>query len=430
MNNKELELCNEWNKNPLINPITKRKISKTGAKFKELKKLCDKVVIKEKIQTKIDNDRISIFKDVNLILNTINNDNKDNCIKCDKVYNCTIGDFIKIGELISSGSLSGVIYKTTINNNNVSVKIVNDSLSLPSKKSSSNDIHSEIRTLEFLTKYVIKTGFPHFPITYDVLKCDRKIFDKYENIPNEILEISKKYKNGNIVMIMSELADGSLYTFYKKILNNDYFSSNNRKLLLNALGQIFISLIFFHKVANSFHVDCHEGNFLFRKNKTVGGYYHYKIFNKDYYIENLGYIWEIWDFGLTNTFTNSEEINKERIDEIKRPLFSFKYRKPKNLIKYFSLNIKSKAINFDYSFSMGYNKYIIRMFPENQNSKYLYDFFNEFTSINFLQETSYTDPLKVPICDNIVLKIMLKHNLIKDKIESNDIIINKEPYII
>ena len=34
------KLCNEWRKNPLVNPETKRAIKADGPKYNELKKLC------------------------------------------------------------------------------------------------------------------------------------------------------------------------------------------------------------------------------------------------------------------------------------------------------------------------------------------------------------------------------------------------------
>ena len=425
-NDDDKDICKEWLNNRNINPETGKLIKKNGSVYKKLLKLCEEQEIKK---VEVDNnDRIGNFKYINSILTNINNKNSNSsCVKCSKIDNCYIGDFVKIGELISAGTLSGVVYKTNINDNLICVKIVNDYLTI-SKKLSNNDIYSEIRTLEFLTKYVIKTGFPHFPITYDVLKCDRKLLQKYDNIPNEIIQIYNQYKSGNILMIMSELANGSLFDFYKEELKEDYKNEVNKKLLLNAFGQIFISLIFFHKIINCFHSDSHEGNFLFRR-ITPGGYYHYKIFNKDYYIENLGYVWEIWDFGLTNAFTNSDKINKERIDIINEPLFSFKYKKPKDLMKYFSVNINSKNVIFEYD-NIIYNNYMIRMFPINDDSKYLYDFFNEFNTHNFISNNVSLDPLNISNVDNNVLKLMLKHNLIKDKINNNDIIINKTPYII
>ena len=421
-------ICENWFKNPLINPKTNRKIIKDSPKYKEFKKICNKIDINEEID-KNDNDRIKIFKLINSILTSINNKNSNNtCVKCSSINQCYIGDFIKIDEILSSGTLSGVIYKSNINNNNISIKIVNDYETI-SKKTINNDINCEIRTLEFLTKYVIKTGFPHFPITYDVLKCERKLLNKYDNIPDDIVKLYKKNTRGNILMIISELADGSLYNFYMNELKQDYKSDINKKILLNTFGQIFISLIFFHKIVNAYHNDSHTGNFLFRK-IAPGGYYHYKIFNKDYYIENLGYVWEIWDFGLTIAFSNSEEINNNRIDIIEKKLFSYKYKKPRKLIKYFSINTQNRNVIFDYYYNISHYNRMISMFPNNNDSKYLYDFFNEFKSYNFINKNSSLNPLNVSVVDDYVLSLMLKYNLIKDKINTSDIIINKEPYLI
>ena len=39
-------------------------------------------------------------------------------------------------------------------------------------------------------------------------------------------------------------------------------------------------------------------NFLFYKIKP-GGYFHYKIYNKDIYVKNMGYLWVIWDYMVT-----------------------------------------------------------------------------------------------------------------------------------
>jgi hypothetical protein len=231
----------------------------------------------------------------------------------------------------------------------------------------------------------------------------------------------KKYKNANILMIMSELADGSLFDFYKKELNNDY---KNKKIILNAFGQIYISLIFYHKIMNAFHGDSHSGNFLFRRIKK-GGYYHYNIFGKDYYIENLGYVWEIWDFGIALGFSDSEEVNKNRLEIIKEPLFSFEHKIPKNVGYYFCNSFKYTNIYIDYTLKIANEKLMISMFPENDDTKYLYDFFNAFKTTDFIRKFAGKTPLDMPELEKYVLELMLKHNFIQDKISSN-----KKPYSI
>jgi hypothetical protein len=46
------------------------------------------------------------------------------------------------------------------------------------------------------------------------------------------------------------------------------------------------------------HNDTHYGNFLYHKIKP-GGYIKYTIKNETFYVENLGYLWVIWDFGIS-----------------------------------------------------------------------------------------------------------------------------------
>ena len=52
-----------------------------------------------------------------------------------------------------------------------------------------------------------------------------------------------------------------------------------------------------------YHSNSHWGNFLYHKIKP-GGYIHYKIEGRDYYLENVGYLWVIWGFGLATSLTN------------------------------------------------------------------------------------------------------------------------------
>jgi predicted unusual protein kinase regulating ubiquinone biosynthesis (AarF/ABC1/UbiB family) len=73
--------------------------------------------------------------------------------------------------------------------------------------------------------------------------------------------------------------------------------------------------MFFHYYTNNYHCDTHTGNFLFHKIKP-GGYFHYNIYGKDYYLENQGYLWVVWDFGLIEPFQNSKEINNNKFGNI------------------------------------------------------------------------------------------------------------------
>jgi predicted unusual protein kinase regulating ubiquinone biosynthesis (AarF/ABC1/UbiB family) len=92
---------------------------------------------------------------------------------------------------------------------------------------------------------------------------------------------------------INELASGDL---------SNLLSSSDKRDELNIIAQTLISIMFFHNLTNSFHNDAHTGNFLYHKIKP-GGYFHYNIYGKDYYLENQGYLWVIWDFGIIEPFT-------------------------------------------------------------------------------------------------------------------------------
>ena len=65
----------------------------------------------------------------------------------------------------------------------------------------------------------------------------------------------------------------------------------------NAIIQIFFSISNFSHYTGFTHKDSHWGNFLYHKIEP-GGYFYYKVNGIDVYLENIGFIWIIWDFGF------------------------------------------------------------------------------------------------------------------------------------
>jgi predicted unusual protein kinase regulating ubiquinone biosynthesis (AarF/ABC1/UbiB family) len=94
---------------------------------------------------------------------------------------------------------------------------------------------------------------------------------------------------------VNELANGDLQEFMLK----EY---DNYKKVNNALAQIYIAILSFHSIGYT-HNDAHWGNFLYHKVKP-GGYIKYVINGYDVYLENLGYLWVIWDYGQTTILDN------------------------------------------------------------------------------------------------------------------------------
>jgi hypothetical protein len=152
--------------------------------------------------------------------------------------------------------------------------------------------YNELQISKKLSNIVIADKSPHFLIIYKYIYCNDM---NYDNVP-EIIRRRTYY------ISINELADGNLKDFLE--FNKDPYNT------LNAYQQILLSILSFHYFTNNYyHNDCHYKNFLFHKIKP-GGYFHYKIYKKDVYVENLGFVWVIWDFGLVKMNTGIYKYNQ------------------------------------------------------------------------------------------------------------------------
>lgn len=281
-------------------------------------------------------NRIKYYNFINAYISKHVKNDPNNCIS---VYDniIKIGSNIVLDKRIGSKSKWGLVFLShyiinNLNNFIFATKIVDSS--------KSNNI-VEYNILKLLTTLnITKEICPHFPICYGALKCD------YNIINNSKLDLDK-LQNQNLLFIFSELATNNL----RFILRNNF----NSKILLNAIAQILISIMFFNKYTNSFHIDGHSGNFLYHQIKP-GGYFHYNINGFDYYIENLGYLWIIWDFGLiipfSKTISNSsnDNINININYDFMKTLISIKkHNKNKNISNNINFIIKNiQKFDFEY----------------------------------------------------------------------------------
>jgi hypothetical protein len=263
-------------------------------------------------------DRINYFLIIRKYILSIKE--KNNCIKLYNINPKTnqpiyrVGRNIILEKQIGTNSTYGIVFlsyfKTNVKYgtrfdrlNKFAVKITD--------QSAENKI--EIQILKELTKKVIEFKCPHFPITYGSLECNSspkpKISDDYSIVKD-------KQKDRKLFPKLVNKTK-KLYTQINELATGDLKSniiSRNNKNLSNSLVQILLSIMFFHKYINAHHSDAHEGNFLYHKIKP-GGYLHYNIYGKDYYLENEGYLWVIWDFGSITPFRNSKEINNNKFGE-------------------------------------------------------------------------------------------------------------------
>jgi hypothetical protein len=173
--------------------------------------------------------------------------------------------------------------------------------------------NQELEILELLTNKVRMGICPHFPITYGYIKCEKlngsdsfkKSNSKNLSVEQDLKNYPKIYQNiidnnSTLITLFNELANGDLKSFF-----TDY--QGHTEKILNSLIQILLSIVYFYYHINKTHNDCHWGNFLYHKIKK-GGYFHYKIFDEDFYLENLGFLWVIWDFDFTKSIKDEIEM--------------------------------------------------------------------------------------------------------------------------
>jgi hypothetical protein len=150
----------------------------------------------------------------------------------------------------------------------------------------------ELMILKKLTNLVLKGKTIHLPIMYFNIKIE-----KTEKIKNELLPDVIKYCN-NFHICFNEMFAGDL----KMMMNS---KKQNLNFIKNTITQIFLSISTFTTYSKYMHKDAHWGNFLYH-NVQKGGYFYYKVNNIDIYLENIGFIWVIWDYGFAKKIKNKK----------------------------------------------------------------------------------------------------------------------------
>jgi hypothetical protein len=247
-------------------------------------------------------DRIKYYNILHKYIKSIKGTNCFNIIIKNNQKEYSIGDKIIIDKRIGDDSKYGITfishYKKSSNLQLEKYLIFATKLTDFNRKGNIN----EYKILKYLTKLNIDEVCPHFPIGYGKLVCDKVPDDLKTTIKKKRRQIlGSELYNKSHIFIFNELADGSLKQLKNKQMPYE--------IIDNALEQCIISIIFFNKYVNAYHNDCHYGNFLYHLIEP-GGYFHYNIYGTDYYIENIGYLWVIWDYGLIKPYYNTYEVNK------------------------------------------------------------------------------------------------------------------------
>jgi hypothetical protein len=182
--------------------------------------------------------------------------------------------------------------------------------------------------LNTVTELVISNKNPHFPLMYRKYLCDIRS-DNESNLPSIISSNRLNY-----YIVLNELANGDLNNFITK---SDYMNNKN---INNALAQIYISILSLHRLGYCHH-DTHAGNFLYHR-INPGGYIKYNIYGINYYIENLGFLWVIWDYGKAYPL---QKMNVNEQDFISRLLIR---NKDNEVLNYYYNNYAKLTYLIDY----------------------------------------------------------------------------------
>jgi hypothetical protein len=265
--------------------------------------VCDKYKTKKKVvlqkhEEYFDfNDRITLYHNIVQFLKA----NSNQCFykKNDVV---SINNKLVLQKKFGTKSKYGFAYLITSNNSiyNLAAKIMEQN----------KYAETELQFVQKINRYAINNWLPHLPIYFKLYYCDisnKHAWIDYNDRPSYM-------SNNNYYVLINELASGDLKEFNSKVKNHKY--------LLNTLLQVYLSILSLHNI-NIVHNDSHWGNFLYHKIKP-GGYFHYIINNTDVYIENLGFYWVIWDFGLS--LTNNKDILIEDYSRITSAFISKKNR--------------------------------------------------------------------------------------------------------
>ena len=167
-----------------------------------------------------------------------------------------------------------------------------------------NDSVKEIYILEKMLHFITQ-GYHNLPIIYlSFMKIKPQfIIDNINKTTiksDDLKNIENFFKNKNYNIYINELATGDLKKFLKSY--DEPNSEITEQMLINSILQILMCIATLHSIGIS-HNDTHYGNFLFHK-IIPGGYIKYTIKNETFYVENLGYLWVIWDFGISTQLSS------------------------------------------------------------------------------------------------------------------------------
>jgi hypothetical protein len=147
-----------------------------------------------------------------------------------------------------------------------------------------------MKTIKDLSLSVLNGNTPHFQLYYMDIRCNVDNIEKYNKLLSDNYDKSKLPAMYNIKFYENLFYYCNLNEFIEK--NN---LNINDRLFVNAFSQCMLSIIYYYSYMSSKYDEIMGLNgisgedFICHKIEK-GGYFKYEIYGKEYYIENLGYV--------------------------------------------------------------------------------------------------------------------------------------------
>jgi hypothetical protein len=222
------------------------------------------------------------------------------------IHNENLGDAIQMGNRFGTPSEYGeawVGYHFADNYKVAIKKIPLDNMSdrmasfTRDQMRSGKSAWTEIAAYLLCTVLVFAKVCPNLPVMYKYFWCPTCSF------------MIKKQKRGQkkrkkrqrpltttkpCLLVVNEMANADLKFYLEK--TPQIFTA---ALQINCVFQMVAGLYTLEKFYNMTHNDLHYGNILLHEIPR-GGYWHYRIDGKNYYVPNLGYVFVLWDLGMAH----------------------------------------------------------------------------------------------------------------------------------
>lgn len=230
-----------------------------------------------------------------LVMFDVITDSLETVLSGDKlcVRNKNLGDAISMQKRFGSPSAFGEAWigYTFKNGYKVAVKKMplgkNDQIESYTERQllSGDSAWAEMASYMVCTLLVMAKICPNLPVLYKYFWCPKCRF---------VNKAIKGKKERPCLLVVNELADGDLKSYMEKKIH-----IWNPTLVENCVFQMAAGLYALEKYYNMTHNDLHYGNVLVHE-IAPGGYWHYKIDGKNYYVPNLGYLFVLWDLGMAH----------------------------------------------------------------------------------------------------------------------------------